>query len=383
MKKLAVWIALLAGAAHAQPPAATSLQTHLDFEDGNLAFQPLGDNAKVSLTREAANVKQGRAALRFDYEVGAAGMNALLRTGQMGEAADLKSFRFWVKADYPTNLVMVLQEENAGRYLALFHAPKNQWQQVELAPSDFVLSSNPEDPKDPNGKLDMDIVTAAAIGDFNQLLAASKDQGLKRILGIKDGRHSLYIDDFWASKQPLVLPPGVNPDSKNIIDAFVRPQLSWLSLGDVLLKRVTEKELADQGRDISVRGRGLQAEYRQQAGALMGLTKLIRPGLLKDMTSLEFTVATDKAMTLVVQLEETSGGKYFTTVQLPAGTTPAEMRLLPELFGVSEDSKDDNKRLDLEQVKQILLIDAAGLFGQPMGDNVLWLSNFRVERPVQ
>ena len=168
-----------------------------------------------------------------------------------------------------------------------------------------------------------------------------------------------------------------------MLDDFVHPQLDWMMLGDMLIQRVTEQQLKGQGRDVSVVGQGLQAEYRQQAGALVGLTKMFRPGLLKDMAALRLTIATDQAMTLLIQLEEAGGGKYNTTVELPADKNPAEVRLVPPLFEPAEDSKDDNNHLDLDQVKQILLVDATGILGGPIADNVLWFSKLRIEKNVQ
>ena len=126
MKRALVLSALLcgSGAALAQPALNPGIETRLNFEDGKVVFQPFGDTSQISITREAANVKEGRAAMRFDYQIGAGQINAALAVGKVGAVANIKSFRFWVKADYATTLVMVLQEQGGGRYIAMFHAPK-------------------------------------------------------------------------------------------------------------------------------------------------------------------------------------------------------------------------------------------------------------------
>lgn len=377
-----VLLGLLGLSAHAQPLVPAATEGFYDFEDARPIFSVLGDNAKVSVDTTAGVAKSGRAALRFDYAVGPNQMHALLKTGQAGEAANIKSFRFWAKSDYATNLVMVLQEQDSGRWVSLFHVPKNVWQKVELSLDDFELSNNADDPKDNNGKLDMGLVNAAAIADFKQIFAGAANEDMKKLIGIKTGPHTFWLDDFEATKQAL---PPVEPDplDAKMLDDFNHPQLNWMMLGDVLVKRVTEDQMKQNGRPVSVVGQGLQAEYRQQAGALVGLTKMLHPGALKDMVALRFAIATEQNMTLLVQLEETSGGKYNTTVELPADTKPAEVRLVPMLFEVAQDSKDNNKKLDLDQVKQILIVDATGLLGGAVADNALWISKLRIEKKPQ
>jgi hypothetical protein len=81
----------------------------------------------------------------------------------------------------------------------------------------------------------------------------------------------------------------------------------------------------------------------------------------------------------VIQLEEKSGGKYSTTVELPGESKAMDVRLANRLFTKSDDSKDDNAQLDLDQVQQILIMDASGLMAAGEGDNQLWLSDLRIE----
>ena len=373
-------VLLTASWAGAQPEIQTALEARLDFEDGKTVFQTFGDTGKVSLTREPANVKQGRSALRFDYQVAAKQLNALFLPGDVGAAANVKSVSFWLRTDYATNLVVVLQEKDSGRHLAVCHSPGNVWLKVELGLADFSLATDKNDPTDGNGKLDMDMVEAVAIADFNQIFAQSGDENLKKIIGVKTGPHSLFIDDFWASNKPLTAPQGVDLAEPLVIDQFVNQQVQWAVLGNVQVKRVTEKEMADNGGPEAVRNRGLEAGYKRKQGTIIGFMRRIAPGKLKDMSALKLTLACEKASTIMVQLEEISGGKYNAIVQVPGDSRRTEIRLLTKLFGKADDSKDDNDRLDLDQVKQIAVLDATGLLGQAEGDNLFWISDVRVEK---
>ena len=48
-------------------------------------------------------------------------------------------------------------------------------------------------------------------------------------------------------------------------------------------------------------------------------------------------------------------------------------------FKPADDSQDDNGQLDLEQVKQIFVIDVAGIKGQEKIQNTLWLSHISAQ----
>jgi Carbohydrate binding domain (family 11) len=153
------------GHALAQPPqpaANLKAQSRVTFEDGRVTFKTFGDHAQASITREAGNVKEGVAALRFDYQVQNGEINALAASFDMGAAEEVISFRFWVKTDAETNMALVLQEKDGGRYAALFHTPKDTWQQVQISLSDFYLTDDKDDPHDPNNQLDMDRVDTLA-----------------------------------------------------------------------------------------------------------------------------------------------------------------------------------------------------------------------------
>ena len=71
-----------------------------------------------------------------------------------------------MKADHDTSLGVVLSEKKpgGGDYATMFWAPKNVWQRVDLALSDFVTNDGPTDPVDSDGKLDPDQVEGAPSG---------------------------------------------------------------------------------------------------------------------------------------------------------------------------------------------------------------------------
>lgn len=359
-------LTLTSGLAGAQP-AANNAILHDTFETGLGNWAAFGEGSKVSFTEEAANVKEGKGALRFDYAIKQGQFTALLNPIDNGLSKTIQSFQFWVKSDYATNLTLVLQERNGGRYLAMFAVPAKTWQRVEIEPSDFALSVDPNDPKDPDNKLDLDQVEAMALGDLNQIFIQNAQ--MAQLMNIQPGPHTLYVDDFLVSPQALPAPAPVAAGTVNL-DLFARPQLSWISVGGMNLSRVEDKVLD---------GPSLQDDYQQTAKHFAALIKGNTLGKLTGKTHLTFDVASLKSATLLVQLEEKGGGKYNTAVEVPANAQLKSVTLNFSDLKPAQDSKDANNRLDLDQVKQIFIADLTGLLnpGQPENANTLWLGKLR------
>lgn len=352
-------VLMLLTAAAAETPTPLIQNT---FDQGAGAWTSIGTNARVT----TAPGDGTDSALRLDYDVTRGNLAALMLPTPEGALAKAKSFRFRVKADYTTPIVVGLQEKDGGRYIAFFTAPKDRWQTVELAPSDFVLADDKNDPKDPNDRLDLDLVEGIAVADLGQFFARIDNPEFARLLNVKTGAHTLYLDDFTVSAESL--PAASTASNDLLLDTFARPQIAWFAVGDVRLGYSEGKPLA---------GRSLQAEYHQSPGKIIGFARRIPRGQLAGRDRLIVTAAATKTTRLVVQLEEQSGGKYNTTFELPAGSTAREIPLPFAEFDAADDSKDDNNKLDLEKVRQILLIDATGLFGTPGQDNTLWIGKLR------
>jgi hypothetical protein len=361
-------LALTLSAAAAQTPAPLLKHTFEDGEGGwtGITF-PSGMNAKVSITNEAANVKSGKAALKFDYGVNKGEMNALLLATPNGEIAKAKALRLWIKADYTTTLALVLQEQDGGRYVTVFSAPKDQWQQVEVSTADFTLMEGKDDPQDPDSKLDMDQVAAVAIGDFGQFFAQLGDENVAKLLNVQAGQHTLYLDDFTVTEETLPSAfSAVNADVR--IDTFARPQLAWIAVGGVKLSKAEGKPLE---------GPGMKADYRQAPQKIIGIMRNVPRGKMAGTDKLTFTAASTKRTMLVVQVEEKDGGKFNSTVEIPDGSEAKTVSLNFADFNPADDSPVKDRKVKMDLVNQILFIDATGLLGGAEEDNTLWIGGLR------
>ncbi len=360
---------LWASAALAQP-ATGELDMKLAFEDEQTSWMPFGDGAKVAIARDPDHVKNGNGALQFSYAIAKGNISAMLLPFEPGQLTRLQTIAFWVKADHTTPLALMLQEgQNGGRWLSLFTAPRNAWQKVEMAPSDFMLMDGADDPKDDNGQLDLAQVQFVGFGDFGQFLAGFEGP-MAQLFKVQTGQHVLFIDDMALSSQPPKVAPAAA--EKLIIDDFSRPQLRWLGLSDTRLERV---ENAPDGEAAIA---GMQIDYTRAKGKIGGVMQRFKQGSLQGAGGLTLAISSERAVTLALQVEENSGGKYNAMLDLPAGGEVQRLTLPFDNFTASPDSKDNNGKLDPAEIKQVLLIDIAAFTGQDDNtDNVVWMGDLR------
>jgi hypothetical protein len=361
---------LPAQAQNAAPTQAGPPLLQTKFVDNEQGWIVFGEKGKVMLASDG-----DKKALRFDYSVEKGGITALALPVNENEISTAKSLKFSVKADAPTTMACVLQEADGGRYMAMFHAPADKWQNVTLGTSDFVLSEDGDNPKDPNNKLDMDKVQAIVIADLQQILAAmADDPTLAMIFNIKKGARHFLLGEFTVGTD---VPAGASYLNKTDarLDTFAHPQVGWMAVGE------TQLSLAS-GRPLNQRG--MQASYTQASGKVTGFVRQIPRGRLEGKANLTFTAAAAKTTRLVVQVEEIGGGKYNTILEVAGGETSKEYSIPFADLKPADDSKDKNDKLDLDQVYQVLFLDLAGfegVTGSPQ--NSVWISGLRTSAAGQ
>ena len=67
--------------------------------------------AKVSLAHDAAHVREGKGALRFDYAANKGEINVLILPTPDGVLTKMKSLHFWLRSDYSIVFAVSLQEK--------------------------------------------------------------------------------------------------------------------------------------------------------------------------------------------------------------------------------------------------------------------------------
>lgn len=362
-------LVLSGGVGLAQAPAQPFI--HQTFEENDAGWQAMsviGGSGKPSITHDAADVKEGKGALAFDYKVEKGSLAALILPTPNGLLTKARAIRFWIKTDYAAPLVVSLQEHEGGRYLAMFTSPAGKWQQVELSPGDFYLSDDANDPKDPDNKLDLNEVESIGIVDVSQIFAQG-DANMVSLLGIKLGAHRLVMDDFSVSAEPLAA--AATSEKEVRLEPMNRPQISWWGLGALTLGQAANEPLDTKSLQVDYHGAPMKAS---------GFIKRIHRGKLVGTDHITFTCASIKPAKLMVQLEERDGGKYNVMIDVPGGKKPTEFTFKYSELIQADDSKDANNKLDLDEVQKIVFMDVQAWVDMSERDNTLWIGGLRASK---
>lgn len=326
-----------------------------------------GTGAKVEAVYDKPHLKASPGSLAYSYKVANGEVSiAGLQVGE-GKLAKLNSIRFWMLADHETTVAVTLQEKDGGRYSAACHAAKNAWQEVQLSLSDFVLSTEADAPKDPDGKLDPDQVESVAIIDMEQFLA--QNQAISDVLGLKSGTRNIYLSDFKFSEEKLPDSSVAGSDSY-LVDDYSRPQQSWIGLG------MNSMAIA---KDSPFAGRWLKADYHEAPGHANAVIRVVRPGALSGKKSIAFSAGSAKDTQLIVQIELVNGAKFNTPITVSGMAHSQDFNLPFDEMKVADDSPDKSAKLDLSIVKQIILVDISGFVSSSDQDNTLWIGPIKIK----
>src|SRR5580692_6665534 len=170
---------------------------HQDFETDSALWSAVGLGSSVSITHQPGQAHSGNSALAFTYQLkrGQIAAAVMPASPALTQIARMQRLQFWVKTDHDTPAAVLLSEikPGGGNYTAWFWAPANTWQQIDLSPADFVLSDGPQDPKDPDRKLDLDQLQGVGILDLASFFPTPSGPAAP---------HTMWIDDFQALGGP-------------------------------------------------------------------------------------------------------------------------------------------------------------------------------------
>ena len=334
------------------------------FEDSDGGWMTYGQGGELRVTRDAANVKTGRGALEFEYQIASKQIAVAIFPIFDISLAPMKSLRFWLKTDSATPVAVLLSERkpDGGDYTAVVWSPKNVWQQIELTPDQFALNEGPKDPKDPDGRLDLDEVQAVGILDLSQYLnTLPENPKLPLWIERHTGTHRLYIDDFQVLSEA---PPPDKP----------RDYIGWFTLGGAQLS------LESSGKPVP--GRAVKAEYDQAEGHFVLLMQLLAGVDLHKADRLALDLASDKKATVVISLEKKNPGgpapRYTTMVEIPGGRQVAHEEIPLADFKLDENGpKDPYPKLDGSKIKTVSLLDITAALTHETARNTIWLGSVR------
>jgi hypothetical protein len=355
--------------------------TLADFEGelGEWTAMKLGEggagpdpDSKVAITHEAALVKSGKGALSYTYDITPKTVRVLALQKPL-DLTGMKSLRFWVKCSHATAVVVGLNETGGASYQAVAHCPAGRWQEVAINLGELLL----DDPaKDSNGKLDLDQISSFTIFDIGGFLAL--------FLPDMKGTRTMALDDVSFSSAPVALTTGATQVTKvvpvHLVDNFESPVIRWFPIS-VDFSDAPKFSLFDAAvavdKDVPEGGgkQSLKFSHPRKGRKIHGILRNLEKVDLSKAVSLELSLKASHDGTYIVALEEKGGARYNKKVDLLLGDWKSYSWKLSD-FTLAEDSRDDNGKLDADQIKQLTIADVTPLMGGLEADEVhLWVDN--------
>ncbi len=370
--------------------AATTLQARqdpekrmviADFEGelGEWTAMKMGDagvgpdsDSKLAITREADRVKAGKGALSYTYDITPKTVRVLALQKPM-DLTGMKSLRLWVKCSQATAVVIGLTEAAGASYQAVAHCPAGAWQEVALNLSELTLD---EPAKDANGKLDLDQIGSITIFDIGGFLAL--------FLPELKGTRTMTLDDVTFSSAPVALTTGATQVTKivpvHLVDNFESPVIRWLPIA-VDFAEGPKFSLFEAGvavdKDVPEGGgkQSLKFSHPRKGKKIHGILRNLEKVDLGKAVSIDLSVKASHDGSYFVAIEEKGGARYNKKIDLLLGDWKTYTWKLGD-FTLAEDSRDDNGKLDPDQIKQLTIADVTALMGGDEAEQVhLWVDN--------
>jgi hypothetical protein len=324
----------------------------------------------LKIATEAGNVKEGKGALEYHYQLVGNGPTALMSSLSL-RLKNPRSVSAWIKTSEPSMIAWTFSERDGSSYMAPVFTSGGEWQFVKLGLGDFSLD---EHSKDENGQLDGGQISSVGFID-----AAAMFGGL----GAEPGAtRTLWIDELAASdEEPAARQTTMDVEGGKLvrIDDFEQGAPAWVGFTlsgfaggkpTVTMDKGTTIGVAD--KDAAAGKGALQVSYFAPEASLFALLRFWGKLPLTGVTQLRFSLKSKFDAKLMVSVEERDGSGYNLQLDATGGEKWQQHQLPLAGFTLGDDKVDENGKLDSDQLKQVSLIDMSGAVGEP-GQNVLWL----------
>jgi hypothetical protein len=328
-------------------------------------------DSKISVTNDAQQVKAGKGALFYSYELTPKTMRLLGLQRELN-LTGMKSVRFYVKCSATTAVLFGIHEKGGADYHASIYCPGNAWQEVVVNLDELTLGG---DSKDSNGKLDLDQIESLLVTDVGGFLV--------NLLPEIKGSRVMWLDDIVFSSKPVALTLGATKTTTGksvyVIDNFESPLIRW-SPASIELSATPKINIFDApvtvDADVPSGGgkQSLKFTYTRKAMVLPVLMRDVEKLDLKQATDFNLRLKTSRDGTFVVTLKEKDESSYQQFVQLKSVEDWKELSYALSSFKLDDNSSDENGKLDADQIKEISIADATTLLMQDAGnENNLWM----------
>lgn len=374
----AVPLAMNGGRAEAQA-AAPALY---DFEDGVQGFTPIvfkngalaADTAStVTVVKELA--KTGKGALSYSFKPEAAAFHALVAEAKL--PAGTQSVTLWMRSSVRTVLMLTLREEDGSSYELPAYVPAHEWVPVSANLSEFRPGG---DSKDENDKLDADQVRQIAVLDIANMLANTPPGALATDV---TSQRQLFLDDLKLSADRLPQVSGdvtVAGQKARLLGNFESSLVDWLSARVTIggngpafdlfpesasLKVLSEAAAPGPGKTpLDPGGKGLRISYKRGAQEVFAFVRSFENYPLPATADrLRLSINASQKSMLLIQVKEKDDSEYQYVIAPDNSTGWQNLDLPLSSLTLGDNSKDENNKLDPEQIKELSILDASAFAG--------------------
>lgn len=353
---------------YAQAPGPEDLVLW-SFDEGTGAWHSVAPTATLQVTADS-NVIRGEehgAVLEYSY-VPETGALAGVFTPTGGNLLTAKSLRFWLRTTHLTLMLAIASEDDGSNYHAGFTSLPDRWQEIALDFSEFQLG---EDSSDENNHLDASQIVSIGVIDATGMIAQLAAQ--VPFLVLPDLRDSVFwLDDVSLSAETV--PPrwsATEIDGKRAVrlESFEATPLQWLVMAGKGMDLEYDSEYKAEGEF------SLRLHYEVPPGKLIGILTAPKGPDLADMRRLRLWLMSEVACSVIISLNEQDGSNYNHMLDVQPGGQLQPFDLELAAFRLGQDSRDENGRLDLDQLKELVIADVSVLTGKTVPVNTLWVDD--------
>ncbi len=361
-----LWVCLAAVALATTVSWSASTIVGWDFEQGMGQWSSPDPLTKITLAVGPNEANAGSAALYAKYP--RLEKAAEMQQRQMPGAVMMQlpavpapaptCLEFSVRAKLLTPLMVVLNTAEGVGYTRPVMVPPGSYQHVKLYLGEFLPDDKAKPPVKP---LDGGQIQGIGFLDGSAFLVMfstiAAQQGPIKVPMPQMGDNELWFDDIKLTDEapPAQLPPMV--DGKSDVAKFV---------GVMNAEGTLAHDVAGlAGKPCWV------MNYRLGQGEVAAIWGGTPIGMLPGSAGLHVALAATAPTTMILQVKERSGAEYNSMLALQPGL--AVDRVIPwSEFRLGDAQQDPNGKLDLDDVKEVALIDISAALpnGQPQANQL-------------
>lgn len=356
----------------------------IGFEDGTAGFTAISvrgneflpeDQGGLRSAKPPGGAPEGELAMQYSYRMAKGRVPLLVRPGALPDGVG--GMELTVRPDISRMLMLIIRAGGVDHRIQ-FLAPGGAWTKLAANFTDFTrpAGSPPLQPEKVEAVSLVDIEAYLVNSPEGELAVAAPEGGEQRELWLdrlvlaeatpgdpapaRVGSHHGEA----AAWLPLRLRPGGPPP-------MVHPAYPGIT--------VTRVEGEPAGDSISF-------SYNRAAGELFVFQRDLGSYDLRGARKLNLRLRLSRPTLLLVQLKEEDGSEYSFPL-IPGGMENRWRSLSLNLsengdFGLNDESKDENHRLDIEQVREMVLIDAGQAAGAEPGLTTIDVAGIAFSSPV-